>query len=537
MVRLRPYQESDYAKLVEWYESTSRLGQLWLFCSYGKTVLSAKVISDFSPQKTLCFVPSLDLVKQTAERIKSISKIRCIAIASDAAATKSSGMLSFKKALHEIQSSKGPFVVVLTYQMAKSDNLKKIEAIVDSIGSVDLAIFDEAHHLFGKNEKKSLKMFEYIKQYSKKCLSMTATPLIYDVDHGVAEAKSKKLFGAVLADRRMSDAIHSGLLRKPKVQRSIVNSFSAEDISGEVVRLLGQRRKKIIVFLDSIRTASSVQHVLTSKGIDYAYLITSDQRLLKRRQKWVVEAKHRDRAVLLTVHALAEGFDDPMLDSCMYFTNIVTARFAVQSIGRILRQPVEGKSKPDPLAIAYCIKGDVNSEINAKALESLLKRSIEESPRNGYLASVSSSSPLKRLSTFFGVDFSAMNEDEKKVALEIAAMFIPDLQERSQKFIDKARSRYLTAALPIAVAAGIERDLVSARYLDEFAVNNIDIISDTIAKIDRREIAKRLARTSGSKTRKELLRIAMIAAEKWTESPKAFVELSRNLRAFKRPRK
>jgi predicted helicase len=364
-------------------------------CGTGKTLVAYHVSLDF--RLVGVFVPSLHLEQQFLDEVRTENqarkrKARYLAIGSDPTVVENGGETDeiqvdphtinaeylgtdkdvIIKALREAKTSKIPVYVALPYQSGPL-----FAACARKAGlMLDLGVFDEAHRTVGEADGlfSHLLFDRHIR--IKKRLFMTATPKVYKNGNDSLVDMDGDQYGPVEPAYELSfrEAIDSDLL----VDYRIVTLLSSSDEVKRNVNVLSKEIRTNIAFsMDQVAAALGVLRAMKEYGIKHvityhrtiarsklfkALLSGLNERLkvlpglyvdhvegttkVEDRKDIIDRAVSNGFSVVTNARCLQEGVDEKRFDGVCFVDTKASKIDLVQSIGRPLRLPPKGESKP-----------------------------------------------------------------------------------------------------------------------------------------------------------------------------------------------
>ena len=210
-------------------------------------------------------------------------------------------------------------------QVCSTPTLARMLERGEELPPADRIIIDEAHRSSSRTNREVL---AYYRSRRAKILGLTATPARGD-DQPLDE------FTALVQGPSFRWLIEHGYLVKPEVfaPAKILDQGVAEDPVTVVSARAFHRRG--IVFAPSAREAIRIADVLTTLGHATEAIIEStdaDTRRSVRDRLASGETRH-----VVTVRALLEGFDAPVLDCAVLCAAFTTISPFLQAVGRVVR--------------------------------------------------------------------------------------------------------------------------------------------------------------------------------------------------------
>lgn len=390
-MELRPYQREAVEAITAGLASGGK-GQLHAACGSGKTIMSIASADELVPGDGLMVVlaPSLSLVAQLVSAWRSLSHVDAVlAVCSDDTVIDAPVRLEDIDArvttdALEIEEwlgrTEGRRLVVGTYQ--SSERLS--QALRLHGHPVDLAVFDEAHHLAGRSEHATKRVLDDDVLPARRRLFMTATPRVDEVrvemTLGQVSMADTTVFGPVLYEYSWARAISEkhlddyrvvviGVTRKQLVsvltdERFLVDRpgdpelrvLAAQAVIGQAAHQYGLRR--IIAFSARLDAAAEFARTMSSTllrlpadsrpaGPVHTAQITGD---MGHRQREEILGSLRTPpggpdgwTVVTNVRCLSEGVDVPAVDAVAFTHPKRSQVDIVQAVGRALRRSGSGQ--------------------------------------------------------------------------------------------------------------------------------------------------------------------------------------------------
>lgn len=380
---LYPHQLQCYNNIVEHFKTKTEC-LVKMFCGTGKSHVIDAIIRKFSaPTKIVIAVfPTLALIEQYRQRYIDNTDIssRTLIVSSDKDSTTDK-----KTILHDLKN--GCDIILVTYSSLK--------IVFDLIKSIDLVIFDEAHHITASGNSQ-LVFKDNCSKIAKK-LFMTATPVskngtIMAYDPMCEDVKC----GETIYTYSYFDGLQENKSYKPMVQLfDIYCSAYSAPLNDKITQMT-----KIyeIIINNAIETNNS--NVLTfhnlvnsdSQPTKISVIDFSNQALLnqvftrfqnKKFSKCSIfalhnETKQNERAQILdymrtanineiviiaSCKAISEGIDIRDANSCVLIDSKSSIVEITQILGRIVRK--KGHDRPSSLILPLFIdpKRDTNSQL------------------------------------------------------------------------------------------------------------------------------------------------------------------------------
>ena len=344
-MNLRPYQERSLDSLHEWWGSHPGATEVPICClptASGKSVVIAKLIWHLfdtypdSHPRTVVLVPSKELAEQNAEKLRAILP---------------------------------PHLTVGYYSASLGRKVPDADVIVATIGSVYrdalllgnimCVVIDECH-LVNPDGAEAGRYRKFLNDLAKVCdfrvVGYTASPFR---GNGVWLTEGDKpLFTGMACSIKIQELLDLGflspLVRPVDVIKTRINTddikttsgdFNLADLSDRVDQYLpavveeacglAAERKKWIAFCATVANAQQMVDLMRAKGIT-TELVTGDTPKAERQQHIKDYRAGRVRC-LVTVLALAVGFDVPDVDCIIWCRPTKSPVLYVQGAGRGMR--------------------------------------------------------------------------------------------------------------------------------------------------------------------------------------------------------
>lgn len=378
-IDLRDYQQ----KAIEILINNNYRGIIILPTGAGKSRIALKIISMLNV-RTLLVVPTIDLLNQWKDKIKSV-----LGVSEEKIGIYGGG-------LKEVRD-----ITIITYQSASKPGF--LQRYMDEFS---LLILDEAHHVLGERfmeiprrliapyrigltatldtsdeESKLLKeligemiyldeidklvMKGYLAKYdyeliriklteteARKYRALIKTYTDYLRSEGIRE-KGRKAYLEVLR-RAKSDYLAKKALISLKQARDLA-FFNKNKLITLNKLLLRHRRDKVIIF---------TRHVLTAGKISYIFRIPkiASDTPKELRAKILMAFKENKITKIVTAEALDEGVDIPDASVCIIISGRQSKRQFIQRIGRVLRPKRNKKAMIYELVTAKTLEEKVHKK-------------------------------------------------------------------------------------------------------------------------------------------------------------------------------
>lgn len=343
MITLRDYQQEAVEKTFAYWaahQASEDIPLLWLPTAAGKSIICAGIVDKAFSQwpehhpRSLVIVPSKELAEQNGEKLAGVLPNNL--------------SLGYYSASLGKRQSNADVIVATIGSVAKKAHL---------LGNIKLVIVDEAHLISSDG---SGQYRQFLRDLAKYCnfrvVGMTATPYR---GNGVWLTDGKDpLFTGIAYEVPMQLLLERGylspLVRPSDVLRTIdtdgigisngdfkIGELAArvddylDGVAQDTVRL-ARDRKKWIAFTPDVKTAHHLAELLTNSGAP-ARVVTGDTPK-REREAIIHEFRTTDNTrCLVTVLALAVGFDVPSVDCVIWARSTQSPVLYVQGAGRGMR--------------------------------------------------------------------------------------------------------------------------------------------------------------------------------------------------------
>ncbi|SOD75047.1 helicase associated protein [Jatrophihabitans sp. GAS493] len=400
-IGLRPHQTAAVRAAVDGLREADRV-QVIMPCGTGKTLVGIGVATELRARLILVVVPTLALIRQTAERWRSTGHDLTVLFAcSDH--TLGSGEDAVSDDRGEVAAALNAPVTTDVAALSRTLRLwcegRQVAAAFATYASVDralgaareagvvfdLAVIDEAHHCAGSPTSAAAALARHGPQDSgvlRTRLFMTATPRTRrdETESGLLDMDDVAAFGSVVYRLSMLEAIESGLLCDYQI--AVVGVRSVERVAlgaaADVVMAsrfqgsvspallaatiaLGRtmkrhRIRRVLTFHSRVRDARMYAAVLptllarqdlggsnirVSASAAYSGMAAHERRHVLRRFD---DATEGHAVVATNVRCLSEGIDLPALDAVLFADPRRGLVDVTQAVGRVMR-PHPGKTR------------------------------------------------------------------------------------------------------------------------------------------------------------------------------------------------
>lgn len=356
-------------------ESKNR-GYIEMACGSGKTLTSYWISRRLHSDRTVIFVPSLQLLSQfyidwVNQSFAEKKIINYVLIGSDADVDevkyKTNGLILSTDPDEIKKCIKDNCVVICTYQSAD----KLAEACLDrrcnKTIKFDLGIFDEAHKTVGQKNKHFSSMLTNKHLIIVKRLFMTATPKMYiGENNNIVSMNDEKIYGENIYTYNTGQAIADGRLTDYQVLSIYASNKSIEkDITtnklvkykNKFVDMEANYLGIILVLLKKFHDGT-INHLITyhgtvarskkfAKSLNKINKIIYDNNLLvasidgsdsmNTRKNTIREFNKANKSIICSARVLNEGVNIPIVDSVCFVDARESTIDIIQCIGRCLR--------------------------------------------------------------------------------------------------------------------------------------------------------------------------------------------------------
>ncbi len=347
-MKLRPYQQSTLDALYAWWVAHPGIEHapiLVLPTGAGKSVVIAeltRLLFDTWPDehpRTLVIVPSKELAEQNADKLMRLLPARL--------------RLGYYSASVGQKRPDADVIVATIGSVARNAHL---------LGNIKCVIIDECHLVNPDGAGMYRRLLNDLAKYCQfRVVGLTATPFR---GNGVwLTDGDDPLFTGIAHEVKMQtllDAGHLAPLVRPADIATRIDASGISTATGDYnLDALGDRvdayleaaaaeacalaidRRKWLAFTPTVQNAHNLAYALLVHGISAA-VVTGDTPK-KEREALIADFRAGRLRCLVTVLALATGFDVPDVDALLWLRPTISPVLYVQGAGRGLR-PADGKT-------------------------------------------------------------------------------------------------------------------------------------------------------------------------------------------------
>ena len=210
--------------------------------------------------------------------------------------------------------------------------------------SIKMVVIDEAHHVAANSY---LPIFEY-KELG--ILGLTATPSRHDGKPLEFERESYSI--------GFPDLVKIGVILKPEVvtikgENYNFQTFNEDDLeqlnnkirNQKIIDALIKNKKdyqKVIIYVGTLNHVTTLYQELIQSPLmnDYesiSYITGEGNSRNQDRKEFVNQEKNYERSIIVNVHVLSEGYDDPSVNTVVMATPTRSKLYYMQAMGRAIR--------------------------------------------------------------------------------------------------------------------------------------------------------------------------------------------------------
>ena len=349
MIALRDYQQSALNALYSWWMAhpgVDQAGILVMPTGAGKSIVIAeltRLLFDTWPEdhpRTLVIVPSKELAEQNAEKLAHLLPSHI--------------SLGYYSASVGQKRPDADVIVATIGSIARQAHL---------LGNIKCVIVDECHLINPDGAGMYRRLLSDLARLCQfRVVGLTATP--YRGNGVWLTDGEDPLFSAIAHEVRMRELLDAGhlapLIRPIDAMRTQIDvtgistasgDYSVGELTSRVAGYLpaaadeactlAAMRRKWLAFLPTVANATAFAELLESRGIRTA-VVTGDTPK-REREELIADFRAGRLRCLVTVLALATGFDVPDVDAILWLRPTISPVLYVQGAGRGLR-PAPGKT-------------------------------------------------------------------------------------------------------------------------------------------------------------------------------------------------
>lgn len=345
MITLREYQSRAVNQLFAWWEKHQEPDDIpiqVLPTAAGKSIIIAEVVRSMWAQwpdwhpRTVVIVPSRELAEQNAEKLVKL-------LPSNISVGYVSASLGKKAYRTDV-------IVATIGSIYKSAHL---------IGNIKAVLVDECHLISTKSADAGMyrKFLAELAQYCNfRCAGLTATPFR---GNGVWLTDGETpLFTGIAANVTMAELLACGYISPlvspahaldTRIDASAVGISNGDYKLGELADLvdlhlqkvaietaqLASQRKKWIAFTPTVANAQALVKLFNAQGI--AAMVVCGDTPKREREQLIAQFRRGELRCLVTVVALAVGFDVPDVDCIIWCRPTKSPVLYIQGFGRGVR--------------------------------------------------------------------------------------------------------------------------------------------------------------------------------------------------------
>jgi DNA repair protein RadD len=350
MFAIRPYQQAAIDALYAWWMShpgIEQAGILWMPTGAGKSIVIAELVRllfDTWPEeqpRTLILVPSKELAEQNMQKLRALLPAHL--------------RLGFYSASVG-QKRPDADVIVAT--------IGSVARVAHVLGNIKCVVIDECHLVNPDGAGMYRALLDELAQLCQfRVVGLTATPfrgngvwltdgtdpLFTGIAHQVGLPELLEL-GHLAPLIRPIDAIQTHV-DTTGIAMASTGDFSIDELSERVAEylpaaaaeaaVLAATRRKWIAFLPTVRNAEAFVRELRALDIEAALVCGETPK--REREQLIADFRAGRIRCLVTVLALATGFDVPDVDCILWLRPTVSPVLYIQGAGRGMR-PGPGKT-------------------------------------------------------------------------------------------------------------------------------------------------------------------------------------------------
>lgn len=339
-MQLREYQARTIDRLMSWWSEHDGVPIVSVPTGGGKSVIIAELVRKLWEQwpdhhpRTVVIVPSKELAEQNAAKLRAMLP--------------ASLRVGYYSASMGQKSPDADVIVATIGSVYKAAHL---------LGNIKCVVIDECHRVNNAGTGQYRQFLSELARYCTfRCVGYTATE--YRGDGSWLTSGAKPFFTGIACKIKMGELLDSGYLSplvipdqavKTKISTSGVRTTNGDYNIGELsdvvgldlpkvadeAVLLATNRKKWIAFTPAVINADALSDLLNERGIHAAVVCGETPADIRAGR---IEAFRRgELRCLVTVLALAVGFDVPDIDCIVWVRPTKSPVLYVQGAGRGLR--------------------------------------------------------------------------------------------------------------------------------------------------------------------------------------------------------
>lgn len=295
--KLDQIQAPVIQRIRDFLKGEEAAGQLIAPCGSGKTNMTCKAIQNL--KKIIICVPSVRIQEQWANTIGK----KCVFVGGD-----SDDWTMISKTLKANE-----FCILTTYASCKK--------LVDELPTVDLIVFDEAHHMVGlvsddkeKGTGITRVLLKTVVDRKLKRLFLTFTPKDVDTedDTSIMSMDNPDIFGPVLSEIKLRNLISQGVLPDYNIWAlSSEGNGTLAKVEQLILAWNSEQIHHMIVFVENLTEKEEVKRILQERTNSLVLSIENSKDSTNIIEKYT----NAKRAILVDCKRLGEGVDIPVADS------------------------------------------------------------------------------------------------------------------------------------------------------------------------------------------------------------------------------
>jgi superfamily II DNA or RNA helicase len=293
----------------------------------GKTVIGGELIAKFFESKKVLFIVNKQvLVKQSYVTFLRMNLNPCIMHNTIRTA---SVLCETSNSYKRIRLNKKITNAVITLPETLLNNFD----LINSGWAPDLIIFDEAH-------KSTSDIFQQLRALFPNVpyAGLTATP--GRTSHDEAETLTEWYGTSIVKSKSIQNLIADGELVKPTYLQFNSEDDRIIDVWFELTR--NQTNKRTIIFTSEAEHSQQICNIFTARGVAAEVITAADTKeinsqTVNQRDAILTRFAQGVTEVLVSVYALAEGFDERLARYCFICRNVGGVHTYQQIVGRVMR--------------------------------------------------------------------------------------------------------------------------------------------------------------------------------------------------------